>query len=451
VANFELLTLQSGKQKRQNSNQMAVDFSSLAIGADALSIAQGGTGASAYFDFSARALRSSHSPNSSSDLVNKAYADNLAAGIKWKDSVRALAFTNITLSGEQTIDDVPLVAGDRVACIGQSPASANGIYIVVDSGSWTRAFDFNDGPEVVSAAFFIEEGTEYGDSAWVCTTNAPITIDSTSLVFAQFAGGGTVIAGAGMTKTGNTLDVVSADNSMTINADSIQVKLNVAGAIEVTGTGLAVKLEASNPSLQIASNELGVKLDGSGAIVKGASGVAVQLEASNASLQIASNQLGVKVSGSGAILKGASGLEASVDSGVAGSVKISSNKITVDHAVTRQNDNASTISALKVVLIKPNGNFDLAEKSSSNLDLAELGITEEAIASAASGKVILRRGAIVDGFSSLVPGERYFVNNNGDISKYSDITFFEGEFVYSIGRALSATQILFNPNFEFEY
>lgn len=450
MANFELLTLQSGKQKRQNSNQMSVDFSSLAIGADALPIVQGGTGAGAYFDFSAKALRSSFSPSNSSDLVNKAYADNLAAGIKWKDSVRALAFADITLSGEQTIDDVALVAGDRVACIGQSPASENGIYIVA-AGSWSRASDFDGAAEIVNAAFFVSEGTTYGDSAWVCTTNAPITVDSTSLVFAQFAGGGTVIAGAGMTKTGNTLDVVSADNSMTVNADSIQVKLNAAGAIEVTGTGLAVKLEASNPSLQIASNELGVKLDGAGAIVKGASGVKVQLEASNPSLQIASNELGVKVNAAGAILKGTSGLEASVDSASSGTMKIQSNKITVDHAVVKQNDNASTVAIRKAVFVKTNGNVDVAEKGTANLYLSEIGITEASIASAASGKVIFRRGAIIPDFSSLTPGEKYFVNTSGDIAKYSSITWTGGDYVYSVGRALSSTELLFDPCFEFEY
>jgi hypothetical protein len=450
VANFELLTLLNGRPKRQNSDQLAINFSSLAIGADTLSIAQGGTGASAYFDFGARALRSSHSPSNSSDLVNKAYADNLVAGIKWKDSVRALATTSITLSGQPSVDDVPLEIGNRVACIGQSPASANGIYIVA-SGAWTRASDFNDGPEIVSAAFFVEEGTEYGDSAWVCTTNSPISVGTTPLVFAQFAGGGSVTAGAGLTRTGNTIDVVAADNSMTVNADSIQVKLNAAGAIEVTGTGLAVKLESSNPSLQIASNQLGVKLDAAGAITKGASGVGVNIESSDASLQIASNQLGVKVSAIGAVLKGASGLEASVDSGTSGTMKISSNKITVDHAISKQNDNASTISTLKVVFIKANGNVDLAEKNTVGLDLTELGITEEGISSGSSGKVIFRRGAIIDGFTSLTPGEKYYVNTSGDIAKYSDITFSSGDFVYSVGHALSATQIIFNPFFDFEF
>jgi hypothetical protein len=516
MANFELLSLVGGKQKRQNSNALSIDFTAVAVGADALAIQQGGSGAGAYFDFGARNMRSSATPVNANDLVNKAYADNLAAGLKWKSSVKALADSDITLSGEQTIDGIALVSGNRVAVIGQSTASENGIY-VVDSGAWSRSSDADQGVELVSAAFFIEEGTSYGDSAWVCVTNSPITLGSTALAFNQFAGGGAVIGGAGLLKTGNTLDIQAADNSMTINADSIEVKINASGAIEVSPSGLAVKIEATNPSLQISSNELGVKLDASGAITtgasgikvalessnpslevasnelgvklnasgaieKGASGIAVKLEASNPSLEIASNELGLKVSASGAIEKGASGvavkLEASTPSleivsnelglkvdaagaiakgasGVSvqvqsGSLKIASNMIAVDHAVSAQNDNASTVAANKAVFIKTNGNFDLATKVTAS-DSVALAFTEESIASSASGKIVVRRGAIISGFTSLTPGEKYFVNTSGDVAKYTDISFSAGDFVYSVGRALSATEILFDPEYEFEF
>lgn len=522
MANFELLTLVAGKQKRQNSNAMSVDFTAIAIGADALALSQGGSGAGAYFDFGARAARSSFSALNASDLTNKAYVDNAIAGLKWKNGVRALATTDITLEDPQTIDTVSVVAEDRVGVIGQTLPEENGIYIV-KAGAWVRASDFDASSEVVNAAFFVEEGSgAYSDSAWVCTTNAPVTIGVTGLSFSQFAGGATVVAGAGLLKTGNTLDVQSADNSMTINADSIQVKLNAAGAIVVSGTGLQVQLEASspslqissnelglkmdaagalaktasgvkvqveasnpslqisanelgvkldaagaivkgaggiksqleasNPSLQISSNELGVKLDGAGAITKGASGVKVELEASNPSLQISSNQLGIKLDAAGAIVKGASGTAAQVDSGLVGTMKIASNKITVDHAVSLVNDNGSAITVRKVVYIKTNGAVDLASKSTANLDLAELGMVEDAsIATTATGKISVRRGAIVGGFTALVPGEKYFVDSAGSIAKYSDITFSAGNKVYSVGRALSATEIVFNPMFEFEY
>jgi hypothetical protein len=90
VANFELLTLENGKPKRQKSDQISVDFSSLAIGVDGLSIVQGGAGSGAYFDFNSRALRSSRSPEDGSDLVNKNFIENVISTLEPKVEVRTI-------------------------------------------------------------------------------------------------------------------------------------------------------------------------------------------------------------------------------------------------------------------------------------------------------------------------------------------------------------------------
>lgn len=165
-------------------------------------------------------------PTQAQDAATKAYVDATKQGLDVKESVRAATTGNITLTGEQTVDGVSLVSGDRVLVKNQSTGSQNGIY-VVDTGSWTRAFDANSSSEVTPGMFtFVEEGTANGDSGWVLTTDAPITLSTTALVFTQFSGAGQVTAGDGLSKTGNTIDIGTASSTrIVVNANDIDLAL----------------------------------------------------------------------------------------------------------------------------------------------------------------------------------------------------------------------------------
>jgi hypothetical protein len=154
------------------------------------------------------------------EAATKGYVDGAIAGLAWKDAVRVATTANITLSGFQTVDGVTLVLFDRVLVKNQTTPSQNGIYIA-ESGAWTRTVDADSSSELDQAAVFVSEGTVNADSAWVMTTNLPITVGTTSLTWVQFAGGGTVTAGAGMTQSGNTLNVIAGDATLTVAADSI--------------------------------------------------------------------------------------------------------------------------------------------------------------------------------------------------------------------------------------
>ena len=69
-------------------------------------------------------------------------------------------------------------------------------------------FDFDSTSEITSGAFtFIETGTANSDSGWVLTTDGAVTVGSTALAFSQFSGAGSITAGTGLTKTGDTLSV----------------------------------------------------------------------------------------------------------------------------------------------------------------------------------------------------------------------------------------------------
>ena len=176
-------------------------------------------------------------PAADTDAATKAYVDAARSGLDVKASVRAATTANITLSGAQTIDGVSVIAGDRVLVKDQSAGSTNGIYVAAAS-TWSRATDADVDAEVHAGMFtFVEEGTANADSGWVLTTNNPIVVGSTALAFAQFSGAGQITAGAGLTKTGNTIDAVGTASRITVNADSIDIAATYVGQTSITTLG----------------------------------------------------------------------------------------------------------------------------------------------------------------------------------------------------------------------
>lgn len=128
------------------------------------------------------------SPSNATDAANKGYVDAAIQGLSWKTAVRAASTGNLTLSGTQTIDGVAVVASDRVLVKDQSTGSANGIYVVA-AGAWSRAADADTGPELVNATVYVSEGTANADRVWTVTTNAAITVGSTSIAWVEVNGG----------------------------------------------------------------------------------------------------------------------------------------------------------------------------------------------------------------------------------------------------------------------
>lgn len=113
------------------------------------------------------------------------YLDRLQ-GIETSVAVKApvLVATTaaITLSGEQTIDGVALVAGDRVLVKDQASAIDNGIWDV-STGTWSRADDFNGVRDAVRGTrVFVVAGSTNSNTEWVLTTTDP-EIGVTSLAF----------------------------------------------------------------------------------------------------------------------------------------------------------------------------------------------------------------------------------------------------------------------------
>lgn len=147
-------------------------------------------------------------PVSDQDAATKIYVDQVAQGLDVKASVKAATTGNITLSGAQTIDGVSIVAGDRVLVKSQTAQADNGIYVASNT-SWSRSADANTFAELVSAYTFVEEGSTYADTGWVCTVNAGGTLGTTPITWSQFSGAGTYQAGTGLTLTGNTFSITN--------------------------------------------------------------------------------------------------------------------------------------------------------------------------------------------------------------------------------------------------
>lgn len=179
-------------------------------------------------------------PTASGDAATKAYVDAAAQGLNVKDAVRVATTANITLSGTQTIDGVAVVAGNRVLVKNQTTGSQNGLYVVA-AGAWSRSTDADTSAEVTSGLFvFVSEGTVNGSTGWVLSTANPITLGTTALSFSQFSGAAQIDAGDGMTKTGNTLNVVGTAGRIVANADSIDLASSV---IAATGTYRSVTVD----------------------------------------------------------------------------------------------------------------------------------------------------------------------------------------------------------------
>lgn len=182
-------------------------------------------------------------PTDPDHAATKSYVDAARSGLDVKSSVRAATTAPINLAsdleaGDVLDTDVTLVAGDRVLVKDQSTASENGIYVVQASGAAVRATDFDSNAEVSPGAFtFVEEGTLNADSGWVLTTNGTINVGVTGLTWALFSVAGSIFAGDGLTKTGNTLNVVGTSNRISVSADAVDISTNYVGQSSITTLG----------------------------------------------------------------------------------------------------------------------------------------------------------------------------------------------------------------------
>ena len=189
-------------------------------------------------------------PTADQDAATKKYVDDVAQGLNVHDSVVAGTTANLTAtysngtsgvgatltnSGTQaafSIDGVSPTAGQRVLVKNQTTSAQNGIYTVTTVGSgstnWvlTRATDFDNAAEIGGGDFvFVTGGTTLDNTGWVCVDKVT-TVGTDPIVFAQFSGAGTYLAGNGLTLTGNTFSV-NAGTGITTTGGTTNIDTSV--------------------------------------------------------------------------------------------------------------------------------------------------------------------------------------------------------------------------------
>jgi len=163
--------------------------------------------------------------------------------IDYKQATRVLTASNITLSGgaPSQVDGVNLSVDDRVLVIGQNTQSQNGIYFVDvlgtgSNGTWVRSGDTDVTGELLAGTIvMVTEGIVYHDTQWKLTTDDPIIIGTTPLIFEQnsaFAFGNVYANGTAVlaTSVGDVLTLTAGNNiQITGNNTSKSVTIGVTG------------------------------------------------------------------------------------------------------------------------------------------------------------------------------------------------------------------------------
>lgn len=166
----------------------------------------------------------------------------LSSGLNWKQAVNILVDSNIANLNDMagTYDGHVVTtadAGYRFLLIGQTTDSENGIYVAsVVSGdlSLSRSTDADTYAELVGAAVFVMEGTQYGSTSWVQSSH--YLTDFTNQEWIQFSGQGTYIGSDSIQVDGNQINAI-VDNTRGLEIDGDGVYVKTGNGIEFDGSG----------------------------------------------------------------------------------------------------------------------------------------------------------------------------------------------------------------------
>lgn len=168
--------------------------------------------------------------NLSANAVASAIQTIIDADLKFSASVLTNVVTVTDATEGIRTDATANTSGFTITTLEDGAnGQSNGIWNTTVSGTsltLDRAFDFDSDEEVTGGAFtLVESGIVNGNTSWVLSIPDPITVGGVSgsnLLFSKFSDAGSLIAGTGMTKSGNTFNV-NGSSTIIANADDLGV------------------------------------------------------------------------------------------------------------------------------------------------------------------------------------------------------------------------------------
>ena len=117
------------------------------------------------------------------------------------------------------------------------------------------------------------------------------------------------------------------------------------------------------------------------------------------------------------------------------------------------NVEGSTIERAHVVYESSSGNVELARADDPLKPGTTVGIVyDRSIANGAVGNILIKNGFQISGFSGLTTGEPVYVSRTTSGAVQQNTTgFLTGEHIFYLGRAISSTELLYDPRYGVEY
>jgi len=367
---------------------------------------------------------------------------NLSGGvITYNNGTAGVGATLTTTGTYTTIDGVNIATvGTRVLVKNEATQANNGIYTYTSATVLTRATDMNQAAEVPSAFTFVQDGTIYADTGWVCTTNAPVVMGTTAIVFVQFSGAGQYTAGNALSLTGTQFNVlydtsgnatigINGSNQLYIPAGAVLTTPNIGAAtgtsVSVTGTvtaastvgGVITGSSVSVTGTATAASTVGGVITGSSSSVTGtqtaASTVGGVITGSSSSVtgtQTAASTVGGVITGSSSSVTGTQTAASTVGGVITGSsVSVTGN---VDAGNTNSNVYGTTVSVT--------GTVTAASTVGGIITGSSVSVTGTATAASTVGGVIT--GTSVSATGNVTAGNLVTSGSGGAISGSGNIT-----------------------------